>query len=115
MYAARVAFVTACARIQSDKFLVRIAHPLYRTPAINPTSQKGPCSDANRMAVSQKDTPEYLPKPTLRKSGSIRYRINQPRQNNSSTIGTTMAVPNRRNVRKRASVLRGSGIELVAV
>jgi hypothetical protein len=38
-YAARIPLVTACARMQSAKLLVRIIHQLYIAPAIRPTSQ----------------------------------------------------------------------------
>ena len=57
-------------------------------PVSRPTSQYGPCSDPNKIAVSQKAIGEYVPSGTRLKSLLINHRISQPRQNNSSTTGT---------------------------
>src|SRR5437899_1346496 len=57
-------------------------------PVIRPTSQYGPCSEANRTATSQNAEGTYFPSGTFWKSFEINQRISQPRQNNSSRIGT---------------------------
>src|SRR3954463_1861298 len=57
-------------------------------PVTNPTSQYGPCSEAKRSAVTQKAIGAYFPSGTLSKSVLMSQRINQPRQNSSSTTGT---------------------------
>src|SRR5437016_12556950 len=100
--------------IQSARFRVRPIHQLYITPATSPTSQYGPCSVANKMAVTQNGIPECVPNGTFVKSELIRYRINHPRQNSSSMIGTRTAVPKIRNARNVCEDRNSGPSELVA-
>ena len=91
----------AWATMQSPRLFVRIIHQLYAIPAMSPTSQYGPCSDANNAAVIQNAPAAYAPSATFSNSGFMSQRIIQPRQNNSSTIGTMRAA---RNARKMSTI-----------
>src|SRR5947209_2961798 len=74
-YADNIALVTECANMQSAMFRVRTAHQLYKMPAASPTSQYGPCSDANSAATTQNAIGAYVPNGMRSNSGLISQRI----------------------------------------
>src|SRR5215472_9983161 len=84
------------------------------TPAIKPTSQYGPCSEAKRTATSQKESGAYFPSGTFWKSLLISQRISHPRQNSSSAMGTKATDPRMRIARNHDAVFRSGAIELDA-
>ena len=102
--------VTPCATIQSARLRVRTIHQLYATPAINPTSQYGPCSEANNSATSQNETGVYCPSGTFSNCGRIIQRMSQPRQKSSSRMGTATTLMRMRKVRKTGSDLSAGGV-----
>src|SRR6478735_5952722 len=66
-------------------------------PHSSPTSQNDPCSNANSTAVDQNANGVYFPRGTLLKSVSCSQRGSHPRQNNSSSTGTSSAARDVRN------------------
>src|SRR5713101_8067190 len=99
--------------MQSARLLVRIIHQLNKTPVIRPTSQYDPCSEAKSTATIQNDCGVYVPSGILTKSLAISQRISQPRQNNSSRIGTLTTLASVRKTMNVMLLLTPAGRELV--
>ena len=104
--------VTACARMQSPRLFVRTIKKLYAKPAIKPTSQYGPCSDANNSAEIHIDFACKCRGEPSRNLGDTSHRISHARQNNSSMIGTIRVARMVRNTNTSTLCRKSDGMEL---
>ena len=81
----------ACATTQVSRLFERTASHPYAAAVIKAAGQSGiRCTSMNATATPQKLSGVYVPNGTLRNDSFTRYRCRKPRQNISSSSGTTI-------------------------